>query len=67
MKVVDMHCDTITLFGKEDSKGDLRNNEYHLDLNKMKEGDYLLQNFAVFTHFKNEANPYEYAKNAISI
>ena len=53
MKVIDMHCDTISRLyddhkiGKE---GSLLSNQGHLDLNKMKKGDYLLQNFAMFVH-----------------
>ena len=47
MKYVDMHCDTITVLYQ--NNGDLLRNELHNDLNKMKKGECLLQNFAVFT------------------
>ena len=49
MKVVDMHCDTISeLFyrmeeGKEHS---VWKNDCHVDLERMEKGDYCLQNFA---------------------
>lgn len=51
MKVLDMHCDTISVLLDENLKGNkvsLRNNNLSIDLNKMKQGDYLLQNFACF-------------------
>ena len=43
MKVVDMHCDTISEIYERRKKGenlDLRKNGLHLDLEKMKKGDY---------------------------
>ena len=51
MKVIDMHCDTISrLLNLQDegSKETLRQHTGHLDLLRMKQGDYLLQNFALF-------------------
>ncbi len=49
MKIVDMHCDTVTrLYFDDEGDTKLAKNECHLDLEKMKMGDYLLQNFAVF-------------------
>lgn len=51
MKVLDMHCDTISVLLDENLKGknkSLRSNDLSIDLNKMKQGDYLLQNFACF-------------------
>lgn len=67
MKVVDMHCDTITvLYGKqcEGKNSSLKSNDTHLDIEKMKKGDYLLQNFAIFTPY-NKENRMSYALNAI--
>ena len=47
-----MHCDTITaLFMKN---GRLRENDAHNDLLKMKKGECLLQNFAIFTNLKDQ-------------
>ena len=51
MKIVDMHCDTISrLLALEDQgkTASLLENDGHLDLKKMQKGDYLLQNFAMF-------------------
>lgn len=47
MKYIDMHCDTITKLYKEN--GNLASNNFHIDINKMKKGECLLQNFAIFT------------------
>ncbi|MDE7060657.1 MAG: membrane dipeptidase, partial [Lachnospiraceae bacterium] len=65
MKVVDMHCDTISeiLYDrkKECPEGTcLRKNKLHIDLEKMKRGDYLLQNFALFVDLKKRENPFEW-------
>lgn len=51
MKVVDMHCDTISvLLDRElaNQEASLKNNDLSIDLIKMKQGNYLLQNFACF-------------------
>ena len=50
-EVADMHCDTILaiLRGKEQGKEiSLRKNNLNVDLERMKKGDYLIQNFALF-------------------
>ena len=52
MKYVDMHCDTITSLYK--TNGDLLHNDLHNDLNKMKDGECLLENFAIFTDIAKE-------------
>ncbi len=60
MKVVDMHCDTILgLLNNEEHYRDasLLSNEFSVDLEKMRKGDYLLQNFALFTHLKKRDIP----------
>jgi membrane dipeptidase len=63
MKVIDMHCDTISelFYARRDGKDySLLSNQCHVDLNKMKKGDYLLQNFALFTELQREKKPFEY-------
>ncbi|MBQ3295423.1 MAG: dipeptidase [Erysipelotrichaceae bacterium] len=52
MKYVDMHCDTITSLYR--SNGSLLNNDLHIDLNKLRKGECLLQNFAIFTNIEKE-------------
>ena len=62
MKVADMHCDTISrlLELEEDGKAEgLRENGGHLDLLRMKEGGYLLQNFALFVELGRGGDPWE--------
>ena len=64
MKVVDMHCDTIAEIYKRRQSGEecnLRKNQLHIDLEKMKAGDYGLQNFALFTALDRVDNPFEHA------
>ena len=62
MKVIDMHCDTISRLlnlrveGKEET---LRENTGHLDLLRMKQGEYLLQNFALFVELDRDGDPWE--------
>lgn len=62
MKVVDMHCDTISEILKEQRQGknaELRKNHLNIDIEKMKQGDYLLQNFAMFVELKEVKHPLE--------
>ena len=50
MKVVDMHCDTISRLLDQEKGWTLADNDLHIRLDKMKAGDYLLQNFALFVY-----------------
>lgn len=62
MKIVDMHCDTISRLLELEEKGTpegLRENTGHLDLLRMKQGGYLLQNFALFVEISREQDPWE--------
>lgn len=62
MKVVDMHCDTIAALYENKEKGwTLQDNKLHIRLDKMKQGDYLLQNFALFVCTENCEDPYQQA------
>ena len=69
MKVADMHCDTIAelLYNKKSGKGScsLRQNELHIDLEKMEIGDYLVQNFAMFVNLKRRERPLEWCLELI--
>lgn len=65
MRVADMHCDTIYMLLKKRREGaevSLLKNTLHMDLQKMKQGDYILQNFAMFVHQNETDNPYEECK-----
>ncbi len=65
MKIADMHCDTVYMLLKKRRAGEaagLLENTLHMDLQKMKRGDYLLQNFAMFVHQKETEKLYEECK-----
>lgn len=62
MKVVDMHCDTIGAIYERRIKGievSLKDNDLHLDISKMEQGNYLLQNFAMFIDLERYKSPYK--------
>lgn len=62
MRVIDMHCDTISkiYYARENGEqAELRNNSFHLDLEKMRNGDYFLQNFALFIDLGKEKDPFQ--------
>lgn len=66
--IIDMHCDTISKIYERRQKGEtvcLRENDMHLDLLRMKQGGYLCQSFALFSHLQglkdSGRDPYEYA------
>ena len=51
MRVVDMHCDTIgAIFDNPQKNWTLADNGLHMRLDKMREGGYFLQNFALFVY-----------------
>ena len=54
MYVADMHCDTISVLLRRQKKGEkvsLRSNDLMVDLEKMRQGEYLLQTFAAFVNY----------------
>ena len=61
MKVVDLHCDTLNELRYARKRGEelnFTNNKLHIDINKMKQGDYMLQCFAAFINLVHkEENP----------
>lgn len=62
MRTVDMHCDTISaLLRKRRAKeiAELRENNCHIDIQKMQKGDYLLQNFALFVNLGSCEDPWQ--------
>lgn len=70
MKVVDMHCDTIWEIYKRRQEGQdirLRSNCLHIDLEKMKAGDYGLQNFALFTPLDRVEQPFEHGMKLVDL
>lgn len=61
-KIIDMHCDTISALYDRRSRGgreDLRENSGHIDLLRMRERGWLLQNFALFVELDRDGDPWE--------
>lgn len=61
MKVADLHCDTILKLHQQEQAGkvpSLYQNDFHIDIQKLQQGDYLLQNFAMFVYLPKTKNPY---------
>ena len=59
-QAIDMHCDTISCLWKLRQKGtpqDLRSCGLSVDLEKMRQGNYLLQNFAMFVMLRETTDP----------
>ena len=68
MNVIDMHCDTIAQVYRGEKKQENRNllsGDLCVNLQKMKKGGYLLQNFAMFVDRSEEADPTETALGMI--
>lgn len=62
MKIIDMHCDTISEIRENRHSGkpqELAVNTMHLDIQKMKKADYMLQNFAMYIDLKKDRDPFE--------
>lgn len=65
MKIADMHSDTVYQLLKKRREGTedgLAKSSLHMDLEKMKQADYLLQNFSLFVEQSECDDPYEEAK-----
>lgn len=70
MYTADMHCDTISKIYDTRKKGeqaDLLSNSFQVDIKKLRKGNYLLQNFAVFVDIGEEKDPYPCAKEQIAV
>ena len=60
MKVIDMHCDTISSLLELQEAGrpeGLRSNSRQVDLLRMKESHYFVQNFALFVVLAGRGDP----------
>lgn len=77
MKVIDMHCDTISEIlsrnissensasNNREGEEDLGENTLHISLDKMEKAGYLLQNFAMFVNMKKHEDPFGYCLELI--
>lgn len=62
MKIIDMHCDTVSVLLDKRRKGQaesLWENTCHVDLRRMRGSKYLLQNFALFVNLSACGDPWE--------
>lgn len=62
MKVIDMHCDTLSALLEKRKKGEagtLRHNGCQIDLQRLRESHYLVQNFAMFVVLEAPLDPWE--------
>ena len=74
MQAVDLHCDTILEIWNSELKGnrlslrdtDVSGHPLHIDLKKLKEGGYLLQNFALFVDLHMPSENGKPGHNSIS-
>lgn len=70
MKIVDMHCDTLALLYNQKLNGkayDLGKNDFSIDIEKLRNGDWLLQNFACFISLRKTEAPFEYVNGMIDL
>lgn len=70
MKIIDMHCDTISRICQERVKNNncsLHDNSLQVDLMKLKSSDYLLQNFALFIDLGETDCPYQTFQQQLAI
>lgn len=69
--IADMHCDTIYKIRGEKQKGKKLNlkdsPELCVNIEKMKQGNYLVQNFAMYIDLKEHENPYENAMELVEL
>ncbi len=62
MNIVDLHCDTLSKMLRMEKEGQaqsLYKREGHLDLERMRQNDYLLQCFAAFVFMGKGGDPYQ--------
>ena len=68
METVDMHCDTMSRLWKLEAGGmkeELSVNSGHVDMEKLRKGGYLLQNFALFVEKEKCDDPWEQVLNSL--
>ncbi len=70
MYTADLHCDTISKIyhsRKRKEAVELRSNPFQVDIQKLRQGNYILQNFAVFVDLEQDGDPYQCAKDQIAV
>lgn len=59
MNIVDFHCDTILKLMDDKDNLNLRRNKFHIDIEKLKNGNSMAQFFALYVDLKEADNPFE--------
>lgn len=59
MKVIDLHCDTISLLFDKGREYGLAKNDLSIDMEKLIKGDYMAQFFAMYVNLEKAKNPLE--------
>lgn len=70
MKIADMHCDTISEIWESRRTGkpqQLFQNSLHVDIQKMKKANYVLQNFALYIDMKKGLDPFAYVLELVDV
>lgn len=70
MHIADLHCDTISKLYRERQEGrtaELCENQFQVDVEKLRRGGCLFQNFALFVDKGKEKNPYLCAKGQLAL
>ncbi|MCD8021754.1 MAG: membrane dipeptidase, partial [Lachnospiraceae bacterium] len=69
--IADMHCDTLSEIRHMRADGKqvrlLDSENLHVNLNKMREGGYAVQNFAAFIYMGNGRDPFEDAMELVQL
>lgn len=70
MRIADMHCDTISEIWESRrtrKPQQLIQNSLHLDIQRMKKANYILQNFALYIDLKRELDPFAYVLELVDV
>lgn len=65
MKLIDLHCDTILKCMKDGEGYGIKENEFSIDLNKLREANSLAQFFALFVDLKEFEDPLMYCMKMV--
>lgn len=60
MKLIDFHCDTILRLVENGESCNLRQNDFSVDIHKMRDGNVMAQFFACYIDLETAGNPLEY-------
>ncbi len=67
MKIIDLHCDTLTYLTDFPTKGDLESNPWTVDIKKLEAADYAMQTFAIFMDIQKTIYPFGRYKQMLQV